>query len=216
MEGAAEETTTSTGMVSESFEDAFAALKEEIESNPQGERLDDVLRMEQLQDEVAKIAFTIPQHEHALARGMPLYAMPGAIPAQPAGDAARARQAPPGMDSTAGSAESMRLRAEETRVTSTVTTTVATRTAAAVQRTQPPAQRTQAPVERTGAPLSADSTRRDLGLAATGSLLDESARARLGQLLDEIISTSVRKAVREEMPRLLERIAQESPPSASV
>ena len=230
MEGAAEETTTSTGVVSESFEDAFAALKEEIESNPQGERLDDVLRMEQLQDEVAKIAFTIPQHEHALARGMPLYAMPGAIPAQPAGDAARPRQAPPGMDSTAGSAESTRLRAEETRVTSTVTTTVATRTAAAVQRTQEPAQRTQepaqraqapvqrtqAPVERIGAPLSADSTRRDLGLAATGSLLDESARARLGQLLDEIITTSVRKAVREEMPRLLERIAQESPPSASV
>ena len=47
------------------------------------------------------------------------------------------------------------------------------------------------------------------GLAASGSLLDEATRARLSQVLDEIISFSVRKAVREEMPRLMERMAKE-------
>jgi len=195
--------TASSGGVSESFEDAFAALKEEIESNPEGERLDDVLRMEQLQEEVAKIEFTIPQHEHALARGMPLYALPApapvAAPAAPAGVRAPAaaakpqRAAPP----AAAAAGATRRTVEETRASSTVTTTVTVKSAA------------------TGTAGVAESTRRDLGLAATGSLLDDSARARLGQILDEIISTSVRKAVREEMPRLMERIAKESaPPSA--
>jgi hypothetical protein len=200
-------TSASSGGVSESFEDAFAALKEEIESNPEGERIDDILKMEQLQEQVAKIEFTIPLHEHALARGMPLTALPEAAPSQaaaravPAAARTEAAAKPPRSAPAAGPAPAATAAVRhETRASSTVTTTVTTKTAAVVQRTE--------------APGVAAGTRQDLGLAATGSLLDDSARARLGQILDEIISTSVRKAVREEMPRLMERIARETDPSA--
>jgi ribosomal protein S13 len=201
-------TSASSGGVSESFEDAFAALKEEIESNPEGERIDDILKMEQLQEQVAKIEFTIPLHEHALARGMPLTALLDAAPVQataravPATAARTEAAAKPTRTVLAGGPAPAAMAAvrQETRASSTVTTTVTTKTAAVVQRTE--------------APGVFAGTRHDLGLAATGSLLDDSARARLGQILDEIISTSVRKAVREEMPRLMERIARETDPSA--
>lgn len=190
----------------DSFEDAFAALKEEIETNPQGERLDDVLKMEQLQDEVAKIEFNIPQHEHALARGMPLYAVPQAIASRVAADMKRpARTAAPAPLGSDDSVESMRRIAGETRgesrtqaaASATVSTTVTRETIASVQR---------------GSAAPADELR---GLDASGSLLDEATKARLSQVLDEIISVSVRKAVREEMPRLMERMAKEqtSPPA---
>ena len=46
-------------------------------------------------------------------------------------------------------------------------------------------------------------------MEGSGSLLDEATKARLSQVLDEIISVSVRKAVREEMPRLMEQMARE-------
>jgi hypothetical protein len=41
------------------------------------------------------------------------------------------------------------------------------------------------------------------------SLLDPDIRAKLGQVLDEIISMSVRKAVQEEMPKIVERMAKD-------
>ena len=41
------------------------------------------------------------------------------------------------------------------------------------------------------------------------SLLDADIRAKLGQVLDEIISMSVRKAVKEEMPKMVERLSRE-------
>jgi len=190
---------SSGGGTSDSFEDAFAALKEEIESNPQGERLDDILKMEQLQDEVSKIEFTIPQHEHALARGMPLFDMPEGVNAQVAADLAKPRPQMEGITGADVSVESMRRIAEETASsrTSMTTTTVTTQT---TQVRQSEATKVTAGVA---------------GIDLSGSLLDEATKARLSQVLDEIISVSVRKAVREEMPRLMERIAKETGPSAS-
>ena len=42
------------------------------------------------------------------------------------------------------------------------------------------------------------------------SLLDPDIRAKLGQVLDEIISISVRKAVQEEMPKIMERLSRDA------
>ncbi|MFI5399803.1 MAG: hypothetical protein ACHQZQ_01960 [SAR324 cluster bacterium] len=186
---------------SESFEDAFAELKEEIASHPNGERLDDILKLEQLQDEVARIEFSIPQHEQALARAMPLYAIPEALAGRFAADRATARPAAAGLEPASGSLESLG------RVTEETAPSIAGPTAST-------AATTAAPRQPEGA-VSLAGARAELGLDAAGSLLDESAKARLGQILDEVISVSVRKAVREEMPRLLERMAQESGPAAS-
>jgi hypothetical protein len=191
------ETSSASGGTSESFEDAFAALKEEIELNPQGERIDDVLKMEQLQDQVAKIEFNIPQHEHALARGIPLYALPDASSGRGAADAAKTLRAAPSLGSADASVESMRRMVEENSTSqaamSSVKTTVTTKTTTAIKT----------------------DTVSVAGVDLSGSLLDEATKARLSQVLDEIISVSVRKAVREEMPRLMERIAKETGPSAS-
>lgn len=191
----------SSSGVSDSFEDAFAELKEEIASNPQGERLDDILKLEQLQDEVKRIEFSIPQHEHALARAMPLYAIPEALAGRFAPDRSKARPAAARQERAAGSAGSLDRATEETAEPIPGAATFAAKAPAALQ--QP------------GGAVTPPGARADLGLGAGGSLLDEAAKARLGQILDEVISVSVRKAVREEMPRLLERMAQESGPAAS-
>jgi hypothetical protein len=197
--------------VSESFEDAFAALKEEIESNPEGERIDDVLKMEALQESVAKIDFNIPQHEHALARGMPIYAVPDAIVGQVATEVASSHHSMASVanaDREEDSVESMRRIAEgapakspamaaQSTATRTTQTTVTTETAEFRTTTQ-----------RTSASEAAESMRLEMRLDASGSLLDEATKARLSQVLDEIISVSVRKAVREEMPRLMERMTK--------
>ncbi|MFI5399696.1 MAG: hypothetical protein ACHQZQ_01420 [SAR324 cluster bacterium] len=197
---AASASASSSG-VSDSFEDAFAELKEEIASNPQGERLDDILKLEQLQDEVKRIEFSIPQHEHALARAMPLYAIPEALAGRFAQDRSKARPAAARQERAAGSPAPLDRATEETAEPIRGATVLAAKAPGALQ--QP------------GGAVSPAGARADLGLGAGGSLLDEAAKARLGQILDEVISVSVRKAVREEMPRLLERMAQESGPAAS-
>jgi CheY-like chemotaxis protein len=189
------ESASESSGVSDSFEDAFAALKEEIEANPEGERLDDVLKLEQLQDEVAKIEFHIPQHENALARGIPIYSVPESIAAQLTGELPRPSGLP-GPQMEEDSVESMRRL--EGHLPS----------AAAPHRVE---SSLRFSTEKREADLG-EASMRGLGQAVTlpvGSLLDEATKARLSQVLDEIISVSVRKAVREEMPRLLERMAQE-------
>jgi hypothetical protein len=135
------------------FDSELASLQHDIAAHPQGEHLDDVLRREGIQKQVAGLEFAIPQHEAPLARGLGLYAMPGEAPVlDPMGGAAPAAARP-----------------------------------ASVR----PAQ---------AAPPGAGD-----------SLLDEATRARLGAVLDEIISISVRKAVREEMPRLVQRLSKDAP-----
>jgi CheY-like chemotaxis protein len=161
------------------FESAFAALRDEIQTNPEGEHLDDVLRLEGIQNKVSRLDFTIPQHESPFARGIGLYAMANggaaALPAGPAVSAAR-------VEASQGAQQAR----QETRTVTTGqkvrTTTIETQLTEALE----------------GAPL-------------TRSLLDEPTKARLSQVLDEIISISVRKAVREEMPRLMQRLAKDSP-----
>ena len=206
MEAAAAEPTAATEQasapappsgVSESFEDAFAELKQEIASNPQGERLDDILKLEQLQDEVKRIEFSIPQHEHALARAMPLYAIPEALAGRFSADAAKSRPAAARQEQPAG-----RNRVTEER-------------AGPVPAKPAVAGTAPAAIQQPGGAISPAGAGAEPGPGPAGSLLDEAAKARLGQILDEVISVSVRKAVREEMPRLLERMAQESGPAAS-
>jgi CheY-like chemotaxis protein len=157
------------------FESAFAALREEIETHPEGERLDDVLRLEGIQNQIARLDFTIPQHESPFARGIGLYALP---------------EGGPVLDPLATTGQAA----------GTVTGTEAQPETLAPREVVPAGQTIESRLTQAleGAPLS-------------GSLLDEATRARLGQVLDEIISISVRKAVREEMPRLMQRMAKESP-----
>ncbi len=163
------------------FEDAFAALRDEIQSNPEGEHLDDVLRLEGIQNKISRLDFTIPQHESPFARGMGMYAeVDGAASVDPRVPAAVVA----GQALTAASVASQDSLRQSTVTTGRTVhmTTVETRLTQALE----------------GAPLS-------------GSLLDEATKARLSQVLDEIISISVRKAVREEMPRLMQRLAKDSP-----
>lgn len=141
------------------FDDLFSSLQEEIAANPEGEHLDDVLRIEGLRDRVAALTFTLPQNESPFSRAMGIYAQPG----QDAGS-----EYPQAMWGQAG--------------------VVA-----------PPGP--EAPVQAEVAAV--------LGSQATVSLLDPDIRAKLGQVLDEIISVSVRKAVQEEMPKLMERMSEE-------
>jgi len=96
------------------------------------------------------------------------------------------------------SVESMRRMVGEPRTQSAASSTVGTTVTRSVTRESASAG---------GAAL--------YGLDASGSLLDEATKARLSQVLDEIISVSVRKAVREEMPRLMERMAHEQAPPTS-
>jgi hypothetical protein len=57
-------------------------------------------------------------------------------------------------------------------------------------------------------PAAAPSLGASAAEASALSLLDPDIRAKLGQVLDEIISISVRKAVQEEMPKIMERLSR--------
>jgi len=139
-----------TGALGSSFEDEFAALRAEIEANPEGERLDDILREREVQAAAEELEFDIPQHENTFTRAMGITDLPGLEP--------RPEAAAPA---------------------------------------EPESPREHEPWSATPAPA--------------GSLLDQEERARLSALLDEIITVSVRKAVQEEMPRLMERLMRENP-----
>jgi CheY-like chemotaxis protein len=159
------------------FESAFAALRDEIQAHPEGEHLDDVLRLERIQNKIARLEFTIPQHESPFARGIGMYAMADGAPVISPEGPARASLGAPGT----ASQESTRQSSVTTERTLRMTT-VETRLTEALE-----------------------------GGPGAGSLLDEATKARLSEVLDEIISISVRNAVREEMPRLMQRLAKDSP-----
>jgi hypothetical protein len=158
------------------FDDLFSSLREEIAANPEGERLDDVLRKERIRDQAAALEFTLPQHEHSFARALGVYALagdgagPSAFPAAYGGAGA-----PP----------------------------AAARPAAAVPP-WPAADAAPPPAP----PAAAPSLGASAAEASALSLLDPDIRAKLGQVLDEIISISVRKAVQEEMPKIMERLSR--------
>ena len=148
------------------FDSLFADLQAEIEANPEGERLDDVLRNENIRDGVARLEFNMPEDESALSRAMGIFSLLGeeedasAYPAALAGNGAA---------------------------------------------TVPPPAAPSAP-EAPAAP----EVHASLGIPGDAlSLLDPDIRNKLGQVLDEIISISVRKAVQEEMPKIMERLSRE-------
>jgi len=176
MLGAGHATAGEAGAASDDpeFDNLFASLREEIAANPEGERIDDVLRSERIRDGVAALDFSLPQHENTFARAMGVYELlddgegPSAYPAALQGSGVAAPQR------------------------------VATEPAAADVTMAGPAAATLA-----GAGISAS----DVDVL---SLLDPDIRAKLGQVLDEIISISVRKAVQEEMPKIMERLSKEA------
>ncbi|HUJ76039.1 MAG TPA: hypothetical protein VL359_14340, partial [bacterium] len=167
------------------FEAAFAELREEIAANPEGEHLDDLLRVERIKELIAGVEFTIPQHESSFARGMALYALPQGLrmdeaPRRPTREAAPA---------PVPSAEPL---PEAPPV--------------AEGPPEPAPVRVQIPVQ---AAPDTEPGAAPLEWEPGASLLDESAKARLSDVLDEIISLSVRQAVREEMPKVMERLVKE-------
>lgn len=146
-----------------SFDDAFASLRDDIEKNPEGEKLDDVLRMEGIRDRVGRLDFSLPQNESTFSRGMGVYSL--ADPSESPSDFPKA------LWGDGSSPTQVRLHPE--------------------------------------------SISEGLGLTANAdgviSLLDQDTRNKLGEVLDEIISLSVRKAVQEEMPKMMERLVKDDP-----
>jgi hypothetical protein len=150
------------------FDDLFSSLREEIAANPEGERLDDVLRKERIRDQAAALEFTLPQHEHSFARALGVYAL--------AGDGA----GPSAFPAAYGGAGAPPAAARPAAV----------------------------PMPPPAPPAAAPSLGASAAEASALSLLDPDIRAKLGQVLDEIISISVRKAVQEEMPKIMERLSR--------
>jgi hypothetical protein len=54
-----------------------------------------------------------------------------------------------------------------------------------------------------------DTAPRSAAMHSALSGLDDQLRARLSAVLDEVITSSVRRAVQEEMPRLIEQLEKE-------
>jgi CheY-like chemotaxis protein len=164
------------------FDNLFASLQEEIAANPEGERLDDVLRKERIRDRAVSLELSLPQHENTFARAMGIYELPGDGGAPSAYPAALAG---------AGAAAAPRRTA----------------VAAAQILAEPPRAAAAAPAAPAAAAAAAFGSAADVSAL---SLLDPDIRAKLGQVLDEIISISVRKAVQEEMPKIMERMSRDA------
>jgi hypothetical protein len=79
--------------------------------------------------------------------------------------------------------------------------------AAAQILAEPPRAAAAAPAAPAAAAAAAFGSAADVSAL---SLLDPDIRAKLGQVLDEIISISVRKAVQEEMPKIMERMSRDA------
>lgn len=165
-----------------SFDDAFASLRAEIAANPEGERLEDVMRLETLRDRVERLEFSLPAHESTFARGMGFYAAPGVQEEPPVPPPALRADAdigtPEQHEGAGGAAE----------------------TAAPVAT--PPSE----PAEPAEPPPASPAAGEEESVM---SLLEPDIRQKLGEVLDEIISISVRRAVQEEMPRLMERLQKQ-------
>jgi hypothetical protein len=143
-----------------SFEDDFAALRAEIEANPEGEKLSDLLREEGIAEAVDDIAFELPQQEHAFTRVM------GAEDMEEAGTFAREDS-----DDMAASFTDEVMAGLDM--------------------------------------ADLDTAPRSAAMHSALSGLDDQLRARLSAVLDEVITSSVRRAVQEEMPRLIEQLEKE-------
>jgi CheY-like chemotaxis protein len=61
------------------FDAVLAELQAEIEANPVGERLDDVLAKEAVVQAVEAVEFAIPQHEHPFTRALGVLEIPGGV-----------------------------------------------------------------------------------------------------------------------------------------
>ncbi|MDH5752070.1 MAG: hypothetical protein OEZ59_06590 [Deltaproteobacteria bacterium] len=148
-----------------SFDEAFASVRAEIESNPEGEKLEDVLRLEEIKERVSRLVLTIPDDAGTFSRAIALFSTSGGEQGEPSA--------------------------------------------------YPDALKGSGPVGEPGSlPVLKDVAQgagQELAQTPDGalSLLDEDTRSKLGSVLDEIISISVRKAVQEEMPRLVERLVKE-------
>jgi CheY-like chemotaxis protein len=170
------------------FDNLFASLQEEIAANPEGEHLDDVLLKERIRDRALALEFALPQHENTFARALGVYELPG--------DGGPASAYPAALMGAAAAAA--RRSATPARPAAAQTLTERPAAPAAAAASVATAVRTTVSVTRSAADVSAL------------SLLDPDIRAKLGQVLDEIISISVRKAVQEEMPKIMERMSRDA------
>ena len=150
------------------FDSVFASLQSDIAKNPEGERIDDILRNERITDMVSTLEFGVPERSNAFDRAYGVYGEPGNGGGSVYPDAMKGR-------GVAAFAE-----------------------ADAAGSAHDPA---------TEAMLSGGLSTAERLHSLT--LLDPSVRDKLGQVLDEIISMSVRKAVQEEMPKLMDQMAKE-------
>ncbi|MCH8887183.1 MAG: hypothetical protein IIC13_11375 [SAR324 cluster bacterium] len=149
------------------FDSLFSSMQDDIAAHPDGEHLDDVLRLEGIRARVAALDLALPQNESPFSRAVGIYALAGE-----AGDSAY----PSAMWGKEGVSAQPAAGDAEREVSPAIDTPTA-----------PPG----------------------VGLES-GSLLDADIRTKLGAVLDEIISVSVRKAVQEEMPKFMERMSKET------
>ncbi|MEE8435959.1 MAG: hypothetical protein V3S64_14335, partial [bacterium] len=176
-DGAKDSAEDDAGETDVEFDSLFSSMQEEIAAHPDGEHLDDLLRIEGIRERVAALDFALPQNESPFSRAMGIYALAGE-----AGESA--------YPSAMWGAESVSAQPVAGDVERDVS-------AAVVPTAEfPPAM--DAPAVQTGVGLE------------SSSLLDADIRNKLGAVLDEIISVSVRKAVQEEMPKLMERMSKET------
>ncbi|MDH4122189.1 MAG: hypothetical protein OEV94_10830 [Deltaproteobacteria bacterium] len=144
------------GGESDGFDDALSMLREEIYAHPEGERLDDLLTHEAVQEAAAKLEMPSFSSHSTYIRAMGV----SVLPAQ--GDVAPQED---GLDQ--GMFE--------------------TDWANPPTRFQPPAGDLDGP----------------------HAYLDEASMAKLNTVLDEVISTSVRRALEEEVPKMIQKARQD-------
>ena len=154
------------------FDSLFSSMQEDINDHPEGENLDNLLRIEGIRERVAALDFALPLNESPFSRALGIYALPGKPGESSYPSAMWAKEG----------ASAQPLAGDGGREVSTAEVSTAR----------------DAPALQTGTGLE--------GI----SLLDADIRTKLGAVLDEIISVSVRKAVQEEMPKLMERMSKET------
>jgi len=149
------------------FEEELMGLKAEIASNPEGERVSDLLEKEGIKSAVDDLEFDLPRTEHNLSRAMGVSELPG--------------EGPEGDD--AGTDEVDQAEAVEL---------------------DEPTFAAAMPGEEGPEPGALPT------LDLSGGMIDEEMKAKLSEVLDEMITVSVRKAVKEEIPKLMDQLEKEN------
>jgi CheY-like chemotaxis protein len=165
------------------FDSVLADLQAEIEANPVGERLEDVLQREGIVEAVEALDFAIPQHEHPFSRALGVFEIPGG---DSAGRALIERMtAKPGTSGPSASNLSAAIMAKANAAARTAVSGAVT--------------------VGMGGAMGSGAGR---GPALAG--MHDALASRLTEVLDEMIRDTVRRVVREEVPELMERMKEDA------